>query len=545
METQSKNPPIETIEITNFSGRLTRVLNGELNSGFAKFATSFGYDFFSKPGNLTWLEQPSDITGPILGIPLAAKTRYIGETQNSVYLVTSTGKMYQMWVSNMPGNGTNPIVNSVVGISSVAASSPTFVYGASMDFFGSTEKIYVGSDTAVNAINFNGSGDVNVGVLNFTGYHPLKKFVGKLLIGDGQAVSSIDNTNTLQTSVFGALPTESRVRDIDISPDGNYALTSSTTNDYEPISTIQEQTLGAIPSDGTIFYWNGSDLSITGQNSMPGSQITALQTYLQKNMFFITDSMGSALSDGTNKILTLPNNKAPFPNATGTNGDFLYWIAPEKVPLDPAGGDNTPNLYASMYYYGSIDSETPPGLYRVLRKASAIGGNILQTPLNLLTSTSYSDINSSKSSIVTVGYGQHYFSTIDVSSSSSVFSLNSFCFPPSGLQSPQIGVYETQTQLFAKKITVKQIRVYTEPTVANNSFRLYLVGTDGLLIPNTLKTYTFAAGTDITKLQGSLERIDFNPAAKDIFGFGINITNFGSVNMTIKKIEVDYVEAGK
>ena len=47
---------METIEITNFQGRLTRILNGELNSGFAKFTTSFGYDPFSKPMNLTWAE---------------------------------------------------------------------------------------------------------------------------------------------------------------------------------------------------------------------------------------------------------------------------------------------------------------------------------------------------------------------------------------------------------------------------------------------------------------------------------------------------------
>lgn len=545
MATQSKNPPIETIEITNFSGRLTRVLNGDLNSGFAKFSTSFGYDFFSKPGNLTWLEQPSDITGPIQGIPLAAKTRYIGETQNSVYLVTSTGKMYQMWVSNMPGNGTNPIVNSVVGISSVAASNPTFVYGASVDFFGSTEKIYVGSDTAVNAINFNGSGDVRVGVLNFTGYHPLKKFVGKLLVGDGQAVSSIDNTNTLQTSVFGALPTESRVRDIDISPDGNYALTSSTTNDYEPISTIQEQTLGAIPSDGNIFYWNGSDLSITGQNSLPGSQVTALQTYLQNNLFFITDSMGSALSDGTNKIVSLPNNKAPFPNATGTNGNFLFWSAVENDTFQN-------KLVATMYYYGSIDGETAPGLYRLLRQNSTLSansGNVLQTPLNLLTSTNYQNLNASLSSVATVGYGQHYYSTLETNGTSSILALKSFCFPPSGLQNPQFGVYETQTQLFPKRMTIKQIRVYTEPTAVNNSFSLYLIGSDGNFVSNTQGVgffqYTYSVGTDITQLQGSLERIDFNPTCKDLYALGLRIVQTGSSNMTIKKIEIDYVQAGK
>lgn len=564
MATKSANPPIKTIEITNFGGQLTRTLNGDLNSGLAKFATSYGYDFFSKPGNLTWLEQPSDITGNILGLPLAAKTRYISENNPSVYLITSTGKIYHMWVSNINSGGTNPIVNSVVGIGSVLAGSATYTYGASMDFFGvpstiavssvvSQEKIFIGSDNQVNSIQFDSDltgfiGDVVVGsVNNYTPnkYHPLKKFTGLLLVGDGQAVDSIDNTNTVRSSVFGSLPTESRVRDIDISPDGNYALISSTTNDYEPVSTVQEQITGAITSDGTVFFWNGADLNPTALNTIPGSQVTALQTYLQNSIFFITDSMGSALSDGTNKILSLPNNKAPFPNATGTNGNFLFWSA---VELDTSQN----KLTSSMYYYGSIDASTPPGLYRLLRQFSTLSnlsGNVLQTPLNLLTSTSYSNLNASLSSVMSVGYGQHYYSTLETNGTQSVLSLKSFCFPPSGLQQPQFGVYETQTQLFPKRITIKQIRVYTEPTQVNQSFDIYLIGSDGNHVSNSAGVgffqYQYQAGTDITKLQGSLERIDFNPACKDLYALGLQIVQAGSVNMTIKKIEIDYVEAGK
>lgn len=553
----------QTIEITNFNGKLTRIVNGDLNSGFANFQNSWGYDFYTKPGNLTWLEQPTNITGPIQGIPLAAKTRFIGETNPSVYLITSTGKIYHIWVNNFNSGGTNAMANSVVGVGSVLAGSATYTFGASMDFFGvpsviavssvvSEEKIFIGSDNQVNSIRFDNAmtgftADAVVGAAaDYTPnkYHPLKKFTGLLLVGDGQAVDSIDSTNTVTTSVFGALPTESRVRDIDVSPDGNYALISSTTNDYEPISTVQEQTLGAITSEGTVFFWNGADKNPTALNSIPGSQVTALQTYLQNNMFFITDTMGSALSDGTNKVLAFPNNKAPFPNATGTNGDFLFWSSVEKIIGNPN------NLTSSMYYYGSIDGQSEPGLYRLLRQSSAIQGNILQSPLNLLTSTSYNDVNASKSSVISVGYGQHYFSTIDVSPVSSVFSLNSFCFPPSGTQSPLFGVYQTQTQLFSKRITVKQVRVYTEPTVVNNAFNLYLIGGDGnplsVTPPNVgFMQYQFTAGTDLTLLQGSLERIDFNPVVRDTYALGIQIQQNGSSNMTIKKIEIDYVQSGK
>lgn len=551
-----------TLVITDFSGRLTRTINGDLNSGMAKFATSFGYDFFSKPGNLTWLEQPTDITGPIQGLPLAAKARSILENNPSVYVITSTGKIYHLWVSDFNSGGTNPSASSVVGIGSVLAGNATYTFGASMDFFGvpsvvavssvvSEEKIFIGSDNQVNSIRFdNGVTGFNAdAVVGTTGsytpnkYHPLKKFTKFLLVGDGQAVSTIDNTNTVSTSVFGALPTESRVRDIDVSPDGNYALVSSSTNDYEEISVISTNILGSIPSEGTVFYWNGSDLNPTALNSIPASQVTALQVYLQKNIFFINDSMGSAISDGTNKIISLPGNKAPFPNATGTNGDFLFWVCVEKSlsnVIDPT----SVRLMATLYYYGSTDESGTPGLYRLFRQQSSLqNGNILQTPLNLLASLSYSDINNGLSSVVSVGYGQHYFSTLETNGASSVLSLKSFNFPPSGLGTPQFGIYETQTQFFPKKINIKQIRVYTEPTAVGNQFSISVVGDDGSVLFSDL--YAYAAGTDVTLKQGALDRINFYPPIDSVFAFGIRIINRGTTNMTIKKIEIDIDNSGK
>ena len=44
-----------TLEINNLGGPLTRRNNGDINSGEARFETSWGYDPYSKPGNLTWM----------------------------------------------------------------------------------------------------------------------------------------------------------------------------------------------------------------------------------------------------------------------------------------------------------------------------------------------------------------------------------------------------------------------------------------------------------------------------------------------------------
>jgi len=137
----------KTITITNFSGRLTRIQNGDLNSGFAKFKTSFGYDPFSSPMNLTWASQHSSISSGITDTWMAAKTRFESPTQ-IVYAVGSSGKIYKM----DPNAINNPNKDSVIGIGSVATGSPSFTFGASIEFFGTPPNIYVGSDNQINKL---------------------------------------------------------------------------------------------------------------------------------------------------------------------------------------------------------------------------------------------------------------------------------------------------------------------------------------------------------------------------------------------------------
>jgi hypothetical protein len=100
-------------------------------------------------------------------------------------------------------------------------------------------------------------------------------------------------------------------------------------------------------------------------------------------------------------------------------------------------------------------------------------------------------------------------------------------------------VYETQTQLFSKRVALSQIRVYCEPVVAGNAFQLDVIDVDGNPVQNGTFTYTYGDPADKN------ERINFNPGNKTMYGLGIRVTNTGSTNMTIKKIEIDYSEEGK
>ncbi len=549
----------QTKHITNFTGRLTRMVNGDMDSGFAKFTMSYGYNAFNKPMNLTWLESPNDVSpGGITDLVLDGKVRFIGENGNSfAYLIGSKGTLYKVQINSASNNS----VNSVVGRYSVLAGGATYNKGGSMEFFGSNEKIYIGSDSQVNSVNFDGSADVVVGnAANYASnvFRPMTEFSGTLVFGNANTIGQIGATGTVISSVIGIsstvgnvysalnppLPPSMLVKDIDNSPDNNYILMAASEVDYENISQGgTPNMLNTVPAQSKVFYWNGSDKGATAATTLATNLLTALQSYLQQNHLFAADSFGAGLFQESKKIVTLNLNKSPFPNATGVNGQFLFWSVPERVTLG-----STQRLTHAMYYFGSLDQENPPGLFRVLREFPPLFlGNTVETPFNQLVGVQYSDANASQSSVVTAGVGTHYYSFRGVASGNqtSVLGLRYLNIPGTGLNTPQLGVYETQNQLFSKRISVAQIRVYTEPTIAGNGFQIDIIGGDGAIVENGTFTYSFGSVVDPNTNSSVMERINFNPNIQTLFSLGIRITNTGSTNMTIKKIEIDYDESGK
>lgn len=533
----------QTIEITNFGGRLTRILNGDMNSGFAKFVPSFGYDPFSKPMNLTWLEAPVDISGTaVTDLVLAAKQRFENGSL-FIYAIGSSGKIYKI----QPNSIVDPNLDNVSVLGTL--SNAHMQFGASMEFYGATEKIYIGQDDRVNSVNFDGSGEATVGSISSVVSNrarPLANFIGKLIFGNSNNIGTIDSTNTVTSysQLSPAFPSETFITDIDISEDGNYLYITTSGVGNENITTVSNDRQAAAASDGNLFYWNGIDQGITASKSIPSYAVTSLHSYLGNNVLFSNDSFGASLNNGTTKMISLPNNKSSLPNANQASGNFLTWINPE-INATSTGID------ASLYYYGNLDDENPSGLYRVMRYPTALAsGFTYQTPLNIFTNNKYRTINNAINAITTLGYGKHYLSIFAVNASNNTVSsitakLFRFLITPSGTGTPQLGVYETQNQLFSKRISVGQIRVYCEPTVAGNGFQLDMIGGDGAIIDNGTFTYTFGSVTDPNTSSNVMERINFNPGNKTLFSLGIRVTNTGTTNMTIKKIEIDYTQEGK
>lgn len=558
----------ETIVINNFGGRLTRILNGDLNSGFAKFESSFGYDPFTKPMNLTWLEQPQSIAGVTTTIVAGINQMRPVNTLNPTSTTFVVGP-YTIWKLAV-GDATT---DSITGIQSALGTGDAYDWGASMALFGQKGDLLIanegviyraGSVVGLNNINLTGANSIlTVSDYMATEVHPMRNFAGKLIFGNGPSVGAIDATYTVLSSVFtvnelftnGGTPQYSELNppppanqfiwDLDSSQDNNYLLMNASTVYPERILFFPVDRTYVAPGEGQIYGWNGVDETISTATTIPSGTTTSSETFLQQKVFFMNDEYGSAVSDGVTKLVSLPNNKSPLPNATAPNGGFVTWMCPEVVE------DNTKRV-ASLYYYGSLDSENPIGLYRLTRFESPLdNGFVYQVPYHDVVANGYKTVNNSASSIVSTSVGKHYFSLFsvspDVKNASTLGAGGLFRFNVTSTSGQQIqeGVYETQTQMFPKRIHLEQIRVYTESTVAGNGFQLDIIGVDGDPIDNGTFTYSFAAGSDITRLQGSLQRINFNPNADAGYGFGIRITNTGTTNMTIKKIECDWSPEGK
>lgn len=540
----------QTIEITNFRGSLTRHIDGKLDSGLAKFSTSFGYDPFSKPGNLTWLYQPTDIKGSVItDVVLAAKVWSFDSTSRFVYGIGNSANLYKIDPTNSASTDI-PLFDSpsVIGVltPSIAGRSQTFNYGAALDFYNS--KLYITGDNLITTTDFTG-GSQNI-VSSISGnivaqtFHPMVQFAGKLYVGNNNNLAEIDATNTITTNakLSPPLPGGMYIHDLDVTPDGTYMIITASYLAPEridsPAGGVDRGNPYAVES--YLYYWNGTDMGVTAYVGLPQFPASSLNTFLDKRYLFNNDAFGAALYEGNQKLLILPQNLAPMPNASTPNGTFLTWVAPE-VTGTINSSTNATGSFSSLYYYGQLDSENQPGLWRMMRQAPSASNVVWRTPVNMMVN------NYSFTRTFVAGWGKHYISVFEYNSgsSSNTFHFYRFVLPPAADTNPILGVYETQNQLFSKKMVVKQVRVYTEPTAANNGFQLDLVGSNGSVLTNGTFTYTFAAGTDITLLQGALDRVDYNPTAAPTYALGIRVTNTGTTNMVIHKIEIDLAPAGK
>lgn len=527
-----------TLKIDKFAGRLTRQDEGDINSGFAKYSKSHSYDPFSNPGNLSWNEVPIqiDAAGSIITGCVVAQKERIESGIVYVYAIDHLARLYKIQVTKPSTN--DPNFDTPVLLATLASNSPTFTMGGSMDFYGTTERIYIGHDIGVTRINFDGTNETFIGSAgSYTANvpRPLEQFLGNLYFGNGNNIGEIFLT-TLNTyaRLSPGFPSNTQVRDIDISPEGNYMELVVTELALGSIISTAPDPSEITHANSFIFKWNGTDQGYTSYFTFTGFSLTANYTYGQRAFTFGYDLAGAGIFNPTEKILGPVFARSPLPNGQSSTGNLMGWEAPEF---------NSGFLKHSTFLYGPLDQDYPgASWYRVLMTAA--GGsdlNVIKIPSILLVSNLSFGSSTNSYTAGIFGNGKSYFSTIETDASNVAhYKFYKWFNVPTGVGTSALGVYETQNLLFSKKQKINQVRVYTAPLVANNSFTLSLIGSSGSAMTNGSKT--FAAGTSPVAAGDDL--MQWTPAVAPTYTLGLNITNVGTANMTIVKVEIDHEPAG-
>lgn len=530
---------MKTLVIDNFAGRLTRYNDGDINSGFCKFSKSFGYEPFSNPASLTWADTPIQIdpTGAVITDLIVAGKERVESSVLYVYAVGHTGRVYKIQV-NDPSTK-EPDYDTPVLLATLAVDSPTFTRGGSVEFFGATERIYIGHDKGVTQLDFDGTGEAMIGTSATYAQdvpRPLILFRSNLIFGNGSNIGEINTALAVAdyTRLNPGFPNNSQVRDIDISVDGNYLDIVVSRLALPDITSTTVDTNKTANSESIISQWNGVDEGATASASYPSFSLNSNINFGAKQYVFGYDIAGCAVFAPTEKILSPVLAQAPLPNAVSSNGNIVGWGTSEF-----SGGFTK----AVQYLHGPLDSEYPANTwYRAFSmSATSPETDVLRVPyLQIVSNFSIGSVTSGYAGGV-FGSGKLYFSTLENSAAPTTEYrfYKSHSVPDSG-GVPQAGVYETQNQIFSKKQAIKEVRIYTEPLVANNTFDVELIGSSGNPITNSKQTFT--VGTNATVGDDMLH---YNPAIVPTYTVGVRITNSGSANWTLGKVELDYENAGK
>ena len=519
--------------------------NGDINSGLTNGINTFGNDPFSKPGTLNWTENGVQIdeAGTVIqDLIMAGKSR-VESGILYIYAIGHLGRLYKIQVNDPTTY--NPDYDNPVLLTTLTLGTPTFTRGGFMDFFGATEKIYIGHDKGVTSINFNGTGEAVVGLLaSWTQSvpRPLQQFVGKLYVGNGTNLAEIDSTANVTTyaKLSPAFPIGTQVRDIDVSPDGNYLQAVVTRLALPDITSATQDTTSTASSESYIFKWNGIDVGYTSYDTFPSFSLTANIMFGPYQYTFGYDQLGMAVFNPTQKIITATGELSPLPNAVVATGNLVSWMAPLFF------GDH---LELTQGFWGPQDHEVGTGYWAQFGQvATGAETDIIQVPCQILVSNFGQGASSNGYTDNIFSTAKVYFSTLETSPAPTTkykFYKWSPIFSSGGTAIE--GFYQTQTQLFSEKIKVSEVRIYGEPWTANTSFKIDLMGSSGTPLsgggsPIPGSTITFTAGTNLTVGD---DFAWYSPDMPPTYALGVFITNLGGTNFVINKIEIDVSGGGK
>lgn len=535
---------VQTLIVDNFKGSMTPYQDGDINSGMAYVLDVFGYDPFTKPGNLTWNETATQIdeAGSVITDLILCQKERMESGIAYVYAVGHTGRVYKIQVNDPTTY--NPDYDNPVLLTTLSINTPTFTRGAFIDFFGTTEKIYISHDKGLTSLDFDGTGEAFVGVLASWTQNvpkPIRQFLGKEYIGNGENIAEVDSTGTVTTytKLSPGFPKGTQVRDLDVDPEGTYLQSVVTELALGDITSANPPTSILSPSDSFVFKWNGTDLGYTSFVTYPSVSLSASILYGENQFMAGYDLLGGGYYNPINKFLTSTPVSAfgdsPSPNAiTSFSNTF---VAASTLPYE-----GTTEMIITLF--GSISQyEIQQGYWCVYNQA-ATGSetDVLSVPSMSLVSNFAQGGATNGYTDGIFGRPKIYFSTLESSNAPTVkYKLYKWAPLPTLTDNALEGaIFQTQNQIFSKKVKVSEVRVYGEPWTAGVSFIVELIGSGGIPIAGSAKTFT--VGTDINAGE------DFAYYAPDMaptYALGLRITNNGTTNHVITKVEIDYSDGGK
>jgi hypothetical protein len=524
---------------------MTQYIKGDINSGYSNAFVVGGADPFFRPGSLTWSNQAVQIDplGNVLTDLILAGKERVENGILYVYAIGHTGRLYKIQVNDP--SGYNPDLDNPVLLATLTINSPTFTRGGFIDFFGSTERIYIGHDKGVTQIDFTGANETFVGVLGSWVQNvprQLKQFIGKLYAGNGANIAEIDTTLTVTSyaKLTPGFPGNTQVRDMDVSIDGTYLNVVVSVLAQFDITSATQDTSSTSSSSSYIFKWNGTDTGYTSYISFPSFSLGVNIMFQNYEYNFGTDQYGMAVFDRYEKKITMQECQIPSSNAVMSTGNLVNWLIPDSF----AGV-----LEADMFVYGAQDFEVGPGYWDIFFM-NATGTETDINRVQCQIPVSNFGLGSSSNGYANALYGRAktYFSTMETSAQPTTkykfYKWFASASPYSNQGTPLMeAYYQTQTQMFSKKINVSEVRVYGEDWVDGNAFEIDLIGNspNGTAVPGGTQLFSTADGS----LQVGSNYAWFNPTMQPIYGIAVGILQKGTTNHVINRIELDVSDSGK
>src|SRR3990167_3350394 len=404
---------MQTLTIKNFGGRLTDYMDGDINSGFSNSINTFGNDPFVKPNNLTWVQQAEQIdpTGSVITDLILAGKERVESGILYVYAIGHTGRLYKIQVNN-PATY-NPNYDNPVLLATLTSGTPTFTRGAFIDFYGSTERIYIGHDKGLTRVNFDGTNETVIGLLASWKQNvprPLKQFIGKLYIGNETNIAEIDSTATVTsyTKLSPGFPDNTQVRDMDVSTDGTYMQIVVSRLALPDITSATQDVSQHSNAESYIFMWNGTDTGYTAFKTFPSFSLTANTMFGNSQYTFGFDMYEMAVFNPIDKIIAATQEQSPLPNAIASISNLVTWMAPLFYE------DHMELTYGML---GSHTWEVGTGYWAPFgHVATSPETDIIQTPFQLIVSNFGQGSSSNGYTDKIYSLGKVYFSTLETSS---------------------------------------------------------------------------------------------------------------------------------